>query len=362
MFQDKIKILHLADLHLGKEFSLDSIVSKDYSIRREEIWRTFENAINYASSAGVELVLLAGDNYENETMTISNLDRMAHIIGRYPDIQFFIIFGNHDHISSKSEYLKSIVPENVKIFDAQLEYVEYKNIRVYGYSWDRLEYYDIPFDYPLLDSSYFNILLLHATVSSSSNYLPINPRELEVHGFDYLALGHIHNPGQISESGYYAGSIEPMSFNNLDDHGGYLLEVKGSNKQVSFIKFATRNYHKPTVDLTDVMTTSMAADLVTEELSSAHGHDYIELRLVGRKSKYIDIEELGMILTNKYDNIRIINDTREDIDIDAIINENKDNIVGKYFQEIYNNYEGKELKTLQDIGIVSMVAEDKLED
>lgn len=362
MYQQKIKILHLADLHLQKEFSLDTIVSGDFSIRREEIWRSFENAINFAASTGVEIVLLAGDNYENESMTISGLDRMAHIFSEYKDIQFFIIFGNHDCIGPKSEYLKDIVGDNVTVFGPELEYVEYKHIRVYGFSWDRLEYTEMPFGYPILDSEFFNILLLHCTVASSSNYLPIDPREMEIQGFDYLALGHIHTPGQVSENGYYAGSIEPMSFNNLENHGGYLLEVRGKSQKVSFIKFATRNYHIETIDISDALTSSMAKDLVEDRLKKALSHDYIKVILVGRKSQNINLNDLEMMLNDKYDHIRIEDNTKPDYDLYNLIDENKDNIIGRFLEEIDEKYDGREKKALIDIGIESMIVEDKLED
>lgn len=359
MYQDNIKILHLADLHLGKKFSPDTIIGSDIHERREEIWNTFERTLEKADSEGVEIVLLAGDIYENETTTLSNLERFAYILSKHMNMKFFIVLGNHDHISSKSKYLKDILSSNVFMFGNEYTYVTYKDkYRIYGYSWDRLEYKEKPFEFNELDSDFINILLLHATIASEGDYMPISKTELEELNFDYIALGHIHKPEKISDRIFYAGCMEAMSFNNTGPHGGILVELSGDTISTKFLKLSTRSYHNIDIDLSNINNNQELLSTLDNKLINVEKRDYVRIYFNGTKSLQINIDEVEEYLYFKYDNFELLDKSNEWEDLRVFIEENKDNIIGKYFKYIEKNYCENERVELYRIGKKAFITGD----
>ena len=63
-----IKILHTADLHLGYKFADEEIKTKDNdkTPRSMELNETFHDIINLAIKEKVEILLIAGDMFEDE--------------------------------------------------------------------------------------------------------------------------------------------------------------------------------------------------------------------------------------------------------------------------------------------------------
>src|SRR5689334_7162436 len=93
-----IKLLHLADLHIGMENygRLDPATGLhsrliDYLMRLDE-------AIDYALDQGVDLVLIAGDIYKNRTPNPTHQREFARRLRRITGngIPVFILTGNHD--------------------------------------------------------------------------------------------------------------------------------------------------------------------------------------------------------------------------------------------------------------------------
>lgn len=362
MSKKKISILHLADLHLARSFDLDSIVGSDFQLRREEIWQSLERALAYGDSYGVSLVLLAGDLYENETMTLSNLDRLAYIFSKYSHMNFFIVFGNHDHMGPKSHYLKSVVGENVHIFDDYLDYVQIGNIRVYGYSWSRLNYQTRPFDYPILDKNFFNIFLIHGTIGSRSDYLPLNKSELEAASFDYVALGHIHQAQKVAESIYYPGSLEALDFSSGSRHGGLVIDLVDRDMKVDFVEFSTRSYHNLQYDLSHDWDSFGLIGSLNDFLGQIKKDDYIRLNIIGSRDARIDMEEVKLYLDRNYENLNLIDSSKAGIKLEDLIRQNKDNIIGRYFSQVLENYQGQEKDALVEIGLEAILGDFGLED
>lgn len=361
MLNEKIKIFHLSDIHLDSEFSLNNILGYNFSKRREEIWKTFEDAFKFAKEEGVEIVLISGDLYENDFVTISSLDRIAIIFNKFKDIKVLITLGNHDFISSKSEYLKSIVHENVYIFSNKLEFVDYKYIRIYGFSWDRRNYVHFPININNLNNNYFNVLSLHGMTSSNSEYLPIDIKNPSLKEFDYIALGHIHKPTKVTSNMYYCGSIEPLSFNNTGAHGGLLIEVERKDFHVDFIPLAKRNYEIIEIDSTEILNNQELYDLIKNKLKSVSTDDIIKIIVKGSKREILDLIQMELILKSEFELIEISDETTLHYNIEDLIYKNKDNLIGKYFDFIFDNYKDEELKELIKIGIESFPLENNNE-
>lgn len=362
MSQDRIKLLHMADIHLQRSFGQSSRLVVDQELRREELWLSLEGSLSYALDSGVSCVLIAGDIFENGTMTFANLERLAYIFNSFKDLDIFIVFGNHDHIGRKTNYLKTLVGPNIYIFDDKLTYIEKGGLRIYGFSWSRLNYSTMPFSYPKLDPSYFNILLVHGTDSIRSDYLPLDINQLEDVGFDYIALGHIHKRQKTGKKAFYPGSLEPLDASELGPHGPILVEIIGRDIKVEFLDLASRTYHNLKYDLSDEWDNFGLANSIKKLISTYEESDLLSIELEGLRDQNIDIDEFASHLELSHENIKIIDKTSLAIDLDRIIEDNQDNIIGEYFSYVGKNYQGQKKEMLIQIGIDAVLKEYIFED
>lgn len=350
MPKDVVRILHIGDIHLGREFSVDGILGNKGRLRSEEIWKTFENSLEFANNNHTDIVLIPGDLYENSHITFSSLDRIVFLFEKYKNLRFIISLGNHDHISVKSQYLKSKSPDNVYIFGREMEYLEMGNTRVYGFSWENVEYNYFNMPTIELDKSYNNILSIHGTNSSVTDYLPINITEIENMGFDYIALAHIHAPGQVGERTFYSGCLEPLSFTDVGKRGGYFLEISNGKTVSRFVEFSTRKYEVLEFDLSNIKDNSKLYREIDNLLKEIDEKNFLKLKLIGEHDN-LEIGQIESIFSHRFFYFEVLDLTEKTIDLDFIINKNRNNIFGKYLKYVTENYSDKEREALIDIGL-----------
>ena len=58
-----MKLLHIADLHLGSELSA-RLTAEKARRRKEELCTAFDRVVNYAKQEGVRAILLCGDAFD----------------------------------------------------------------------------------------------------------------------------------------------------------------------------------------------------------------------------------------------------------------------------------------------------------
>ena len=80
----------------------------------------------------------------------------------------------------------------------------------------------------------------------------MNKDELLDAGFDYVALGHLHNPQvYIRNLAVYAGAPEPVCAEDTGEHGYVLGEVQRKKVHISFVEMEGRRYLEKTVEVTE---------------------------------------------------------------------------------------------------------------
>ena len=123
---DKIKIIHAADLHFDTPFQ---DVSKEQSnINREELKEVFLNIINFAKENPVDILLLAGDIFDNFTVSRQTLHFLENCFDKIKNTRIFISPGNHDPYGQNSFYKLINFPSNVHIFKGKIEKVYIKEL------------------------------------------------------------------------------------------------------------------------------------------------------------------------------------------------------------------------------------------
>ena len=90
-----MKLSHCADFHLDAPLHTN-LPPESARQRRTELMQTFGRMAEYAQREGVAAVLIAGDLFDSSVPRREVLDYVTDTIGKYPDIQFYFLRGNHE--------------------------------------------------------------------------------------------------------------------------------------------------------------------------------------------------------------------------------------------------------------------------
>lgn len=336
-----MKFVHTADIHMGMHFSKSSF-GRLAKTRREEIKETFFRLIDYVRKENIELLIIAGDLFEETSIEIDDLKEVDYKFKQIPDTTVLIVAGNHDPLTKHSVYNMIEWSKNVIIFGTEISFVEIErlNVRIYGLSWDRKL-----IDKPLLDEirisdkNYINILIAHGDTYQTSNYLPINKNVLKESDFHYVALGHIHKPTFISENIAYSGSLEPLDFSETGKHGFIIGDIDTNYREINFVPFSKRQFYVKDLEIDQYANNEVVKDLIMEQIVKNSKDDFYRFKLKGYHDPEIHFKcnKLMEFFYNQDLYIEIIDETVPNYDLDIIQKENEDNIIGMYVKELLEN-------------------------
>ncbi len=305
-----LKILHTGDIHLDCPFS--SLNTKQAEIRRNELRSAFTSMMTYARMNQVDLVLIAGDLFDNRYAT---RETIALIKSEFEKMTCPIVItpGNHDFAGEKSIWHKHVFPENVYVFTEQtLSSFTFDDINatVYGHAFTSPNVTAAPFDgMRVTDKSRINILLSHCDmVSGSSTDCPVTKQQIETFGCDYAALGHIHNPPTVGKENRYAycGCLEGRGFDELGPKGIIMAEIDKSSPEslaqvrLKRIRFSKRRYESDELSVEGAATGAEVAEKVRGYIAQRkYGEDtLLRLRLTGTVSPELVIQTEEMAKQN----------------------------------------------------------------
>ncbi|WP_291633206.1 DNA repair exonuclease [Clostridium sp.] len=326
----QVKILHCADIHLGAELTT---LGRKAVTRRAEIKRTFMNILELCQTQQVQILLIAGDFFDNVHIEDNVLSEIKNGFEGLADTIVAIAPGNHDPLTEDSPYSKKdFWPENVIIFKNGLESVEIENlgVRLWGAAFtgtyvtaSMLQNFTVPRD------ELINICVIHGELVATnqrSNYNPITETQLSKSRMDYIALGHIHKQTEVLKTGdtYYAysGCPEGRGFDELDEKGVYLGIVAKGFCKLEYHEMCKRMNIELHVDISEAINSRMAVDIVLDKMKSKYGETYSEnlykVILEGMISDNvcINIDDMKASLNEVYF-IKIKDHTTIEIDFDS---------------------------------------------
>ncbi len=257
-----IKMIHAADIHLDSPFAMLDLQKSE--LRRQELRSSFDALINLAYSTRANLMIIAGDLFNGAFVTHETLNMITRGFESIPDCRIVIAPGNHDPAGEDSIYNKIRFSNNVFVFNSpELTSFDFPDINctVYGYAFtsSRMESCPIGTIGPK-DKSRVNILAAHADMTSPiSPYAPLSERDIELAGFDYTALGHVHNSSGVkalSNGTYYAysGCLEGRGFDETGEKGVITARLEKDNGKLAFeskfVPFSKRTYLTHSLDIT----------------------------------------------------------------------------------------------------------------
>ncbi|MBV9147056.1 MAG: DNA repair exonuclease [Acidobacteria bacterium] len=213
-----MKFIHCADVHLDTPLQgLAEYPGAPVQEIRNATRRAFEKVLEAAVSEKVDFLVIAGDLYDTGLKSFESALYFNAQMARLKEagIDVYLIHGNHDAASKLLKQLRP--PSNVHVFrSAEPQTFLIRNLRValHGQSFATPEITDdLAAGYPEPLAQYFNIGVLHTNLSGISehaNYAPCSLDSLRNKGYQYWALGHVHNRQVLCENPYivFPGNIQ----------------------------------------------------------------------------------------------------------------------------------------------------------
>jgi len=213
-----MKFIHCADVHLDTPLQgLAQYPGAPVNEIRNATRRAFEKVLDTAVSEKAKFLIIAGDLYDTGLKSFESVLFFNRQMARLKDagIHVYLIYGNHDAASRLIKQLRP--PHNVHIFrsnEPQTFLNDELRVAIHGQSFATPEITeDLAAKYPSPISGYFNIGVLHTNltgISEHANYAPCSLETLKNKGYQYWALGHVHNRQILCIDPYivYPGNIQ----------------------------------------------------------------------------------------------------------------------------------------------------------
>ncbi len=328
--KDKIKILHCSDNHLCAELSF--LKNKARS-RRLETLNTLQNIVNTCQMQNVELLVIAGDLFDNNRIDSATLSSVKNMFASIPDIIVAICAGNHDYYAVDSPYSDDDWSSNVVIFYNNFSKIEFpeKNLRLCGSSFVCSYQEKRNTDISVPDDNMINILVYHGDVvtnDKSSRYNPLTIEQIEKSGFDYIALGHIHSASQVLKAGTtsyaYCGTPDGNGFDETGIKGVYIGDVYKKKVNLEFCETESRIFDDISFDISSLTSNTQIAKSILRKLEDIYNDSYTEnlyrITLTGKSPEGFspNSKAISLELMNTLYYATVINNSKPDINLEIL--------------------------------------------
>jgi DNA repair exonuclease SbcCD nuclease subunit len=229
------RFLHAADIHLDSP--LKGLTGQDGSAAervRTATRESFDRLVGMAIEEKVSFLVIAGDLYDGDWRDYKTGLFFAAQMGRLnaANIPAYLLHGNHDAESQITKRLD--LPGNVHVFGTRSPEtfrLNELNVALHGQSFRQRAVTDnlVP-DYPAPVNGAFNIGVLHTAcgMGGHENYAPCSLDDLVNKGYDYWALGHVHQAAVLHERPHvvFPGNLQGRHVKETGAKGACLVTVR----------------------------------------------------------------------------------------------------------------------------------------
>lgn len=318
-----MKILHLADMHLGKIIQEQKLI--------EDQKYMLEKIIGIIKKEKIELVLISGDVYDKaipSTEAVNLLDEFLNLLVKELKIKVCMIAGNHDSkdrlgfgnkiFENEGLYISSKYEGKIKKVELEDEYGKLniymlpfiKPVEVRQYFEEEIKTYEdamnVVIENEEINENERNIILVHQFVTAGT----VSPERTESEvlslggtdnvdvsnfdKFDYVAIGHVHRPQRIGrDTARYAGTMLKYSFSEINH-----------NKTVPVIDFKEKGdltfeleKLKPLRDMREIKG-PIEQLIAPENYEGTNRNDYIRAIITNEELVYDAIGQIKKIYPN----------------------------------------------------------------
>ena len=274
------RFLHTADIHLdsplkGLAGHEGTAVERIRTATRE----AFNRLVGLAIEEHVSFLIIAGDLYDGDwrdfntgLFFIGQVSRL-HKAG----IPVYLLYGNHDAESLITSHLT--LPDNVHVFGPRTPQsfkVDDLNVVLHGQSFKQRDVTDnLALTYPEPVVGSFNIGVLHTGLGGMgehANYAPCSLNDLVHKGYDYWALGHVHQSEVLHERPHivFPGNLQGRHVRESGAKGAILVSVD-NNEIVDLVTLYSDvvRWSVLPVDLENTTSIGEVFDRVRDAIESA---------------------------------------------------------------------------------------------
>ncbi|MEG1482462.1 metallophosphoesterase family protein [Clostridium sp.] len=367
-----VRILHCADIHFDTPFK--EFTNEYAQNSKEEIKEVFNKIINICNDEKIQVMLLAGDIFDNYTVSKSTLAFIKETIEKLKGTKVFISPGNHDPYNFKSFYKLIDWPENVHVFKSDMERVVIDELELCVHGGAFTDNYVNESMLKNIDiyDGYINIGVIHGELASGlsgNEYNPITLKDIEDSKLDYLALGHRHKFNGILKEGItsyaYSGCPQGRGFDETNEKGVLIGEVSNGYANMVFKKTCKREYLEKEIDITSLFGYKEVKEKIIEELKDFNiKEDIFKVTLTGSLEASFKIDEkvLKEKLNKDFYFIKIKDNTNIISNTDDVYNEHSiKGIFIKNLNDKISSATGEEKEIIElalKIGLQSLTSEE----
>ena len=316
-----MKFIHTSDWHIGRQFHSVSLLDDQRHV--------LDQIVAHIKDEAVDAVIIAGDIYDRSVppaAAVCLLDEVLNTICSELGVPVILIPGNHDgaerlrfgsnqlsqaglHIIGDLDQITQPVVLSKNGCDVSFYGIPYNDpesvrnhFSVDVSSHDEAHQYLVEQIDSVKAANNINVLISHCFIDGAEE--SESERPLSIGGadrvsvepfktFDYVALGHLHNPQYKGEEHIrYSGSILKYSFSEQRQQKGVtLVEMQADGLK------STK--HLPLKPLRDMrILEGELEDLLKQGLTDPNNHDYLLIRLTDQNAILEPMAKLRQVYEN----------------------------------------------------------------
>ncbi|MDC0611002.1 exonuclease SbcCD subunit D [Vibrio sp.] len=317
-----MKFIHTSDWHLGRQFHNISLVDDQRQV--------LSQLINYIKTEKVDALVIAGDIYDRAvppTSAIELLNETVQSICGECGIPLICIPGNHDSAVRLGFASNQMEASGLHILSSAQDFNA--PVRITDEAGETTCFYGIPYldpetardklNHPFkthddiysflgeqlreaISTGENNVLIAHCFVdgadeSDSERPLSIGGADRvnfqHLTGFDYVALGHLHQPQfRGIETIRYSGSLLKYSFSEQHQNKSVTLVELKAGEPAQLTKLPLTSSHDVRV------IEGYLDDIIQTGMTDANAQDYIMVRLLDSHAILEPMEKLRSVYPN----------------------------------------------------------------
>lgn len=274
--------LHAADLHIDSPLrGLERYEEAPVEAIRGATREAFANLVQDAIDRQVAFVILAGDvfdgNWRDYGTGLWFAARLRELVGN--GIRVYLLAGNHDAAGKMTAQLRH--PDGVFVFDTRKpqSFVDAPTGAVLhgqGFATAAVTE-DLASGYPMAVPGALNIGVLHTALSGREGherYAPCTPDGLLAKGYDYWALGHVHQREVVAEAPWivFPGNLQARHARETGAKGASLVTVEdGRIVAVEAQSYDVVRFARVPVDVAACKSVAACEDAVGSAMRAACG-------------------------------------------------------------------------------------------
>ncbi|WP_042876616.1 metallophosphoesterase family protein [Cupriavidus necator] len=233
-----MRFIHAADIHLDSPLhGLSAYPDAPADMLRNATRDAFTALVTTAIDEEADFMVIAGDLYDGTWRDHNTGIFFCKEMGRLrrAGIPVYVLFGNHDAESEMTKQLQ--LPDNVHTFStrkAETFRIDELKVALHGHSFKEKEVTsNLVTAYPAPVPGFFNIGVLHTALEGNTvhaNYAPCSRVELHARGYQYWALGHVHEYAIWREAStiVFPGNLQGRNIRETGRRGAVTVTVDDS--------------------------------------------------------------------------------------------------------------------------------------